>query len=202
MIYKCAEHPTNGVIKCKQCDWGAYEVKSGRNGLFFGCHLWSSSGCRGTKNIDENVGLQPLPKLVESKITSRAGKKWTLEEDINVVELVIDGKTLEEIALIKSRKASAIKARLLIWLEASDSRLRNIPNKKSVDYSKHDEAWNAEESNRLNALWQGDSNIIDITEIMQRPKHQIISELFDIGLIDIDSRHKEIVISYHSSKLF
>lgn len=201
MIYKCAEHPADGVIKCKQCDWGAYEVKSGRNGLFFGCHLWSSSGCRGTKSIDENLELQPLPKLVDSKITSRTGKKWTLEEDIDVVELVIAGKNVEEIAIIKGRKASAIKARLLIWIEDSNSRLKNVPNKKSIDYSKHDEPWNVAESNKLKLLWENNTDITDITEALQRPKHQIISELFDIGAVTIDSIHKKNVNSYHKSKL-
>ena len=106
---------------------------------------------------------------MDSKITSRTGKKWTLEEDIDVVELVIAGKNVEEIAIIKGRKASAIKARLLIWIEDSNSRLKNVPNKKSIDYSKHDEPWNVAESNKLKLLWENNTDITDITEALQRP---------------------------------
>lgn len=201
MTYKCANHPVDGVIKCPKCEWGAFEVKSGKNGLFLGCHLWSSSGCRGTQNIDDQNSLQPLPKIVTSEPLSRKGKKWSLEEDRSVVKLLNNGKTINEVADSLERKTSAIKARLLIWLQASDMRLHSNSQKKSTEYERNQEAWNIDESKKLELLWQKGDMIDEIADILKRPVHQIVSELFDIGLISINSEHLKVIDQYYESKM-
>jgi DNA helicase IV len=205
-IYNCENHPKDGVKRCKKCDLGAYEVKTGRNGNFFGCHLWMSTGCRGSESLSEISDLKPLSNFKSEslpdsiKVTgSRSGKKWTLEEDLLALTLFNSGSDIEEIGSQLRRKATAIQARFLRWIEMTEPRLQVEIAKKSVEYENHEEEWSEGERSKLLSLWEQNLNLIDITEKLQRPKHQIIQTLFELDELNLLSEHSIVIQKYHSA---
>jgi DNA helicase-4 len=206
-IYNCEIHPKNGVKRCKKCDLGAYEVKTGRNGNFLGCHLWISTGCRGSENLSEISELKPLPRIksdsmfkVSENVGMRSGKKWTLEEDLLALTLFISGSNLEEIGNELGRKATAIQGRFVRWIEMAEPRLQVQISKKSVEYENHEEDWTGTEKAQLLSLWEQTLSLVDITEKLQRPKHQIIHVLFGLEKISLTSEHSKIIESYYYTK--
>jgi len=206
-IYHCDNHPKDGVIRCKKCALGAYEVKAGKRGNFFGCHLWISTGCRGSDNLSEISNLKPLPRFksdsrLEITDTSgnRSGKRWTLEEDLLALSLFNSGKNLEDIGVELGRKATAIQGRFVRWIEMAEPRLQIQIVKKSVEYKNHEEEWSAVERTQLLSLWEQSLNLLEITEKLQRPKHQIIHTLFELEQIILNNEHTGIIENYYSTK--
>jgi DNA helicase-4 len=206
-IYSCENHTNDGVKRCKRCDLGAYEVKTGRNGNFFGCHLWMSTGCRGSENLSEVSDLKPLPKIQSDSLSSqdksvdnRSGKRWTLEEDLLALSLFDEGLDIQEIAVELQRKASAIQGRFVRWIELADPKLQVQIEKKSVDYKNHEQVWTDPDRNKLLSLWESGIDLIDIMEKLERPKHQIINALFELDVFDLNLQHSKIIENYYSSK--
>lgn len=204
-IYHCDFHRRDGVKRCKKCHLGAYEVKSGKNGNFFGCHLWLSTGCRGSENLSEATNLKPLPKIQSNKKTSTGtsktgalAKKWTLEEDLLALNLFSEGKTLEEIAKELGRKATAIKGRFVRWIELSDKKLKITDEKKSTEYANHNQEWSTSERSQVAKLWEENQNLLEIIEKLKRPKYQIIYMLFELQKIDLKIEHIEIIKDYYA----
>ena len=72
--------------------------------------------------------------------------------------------------------------------------------KKSVDYENHEEEWADFERNELLSLWEKEINLIEITEKLQRPKHQIIHALFESNVFEMNSQHQQIIEDYYASK--
>jgi len=206
-IYNCENHPKDGVKRCKKCDLGAYEVKTGRNGNFFGCHLWMSTGCRGSESLSEISDLRPLPKIKSDSVSgvsevsgSRSGKKWTLEEDLLALTLFNSGNDLEEIGDQLGRKATAIQGRFVRWIEMAEPRLQIQISKKSVEYENHEDEWTEPQKVQLLSLWEQTLSLVDITEKLQRPKHQIIITLFELDQFELSDKHIKAVEDHYSLK--
>lgn len=204
-IYNCENHPKDGVKRCKKCDLGAYEVKVGKNGNFLGCHLWISTGCRGSENLSEVSALKPLPKIKfePSSIgtdmsNNRSGKKWTLEEDLLALALFNDGKNLKEIGDQLGRKTTAIQGRFVRWIEMVEPKLQISITKKSIEYENHEEEWTDTEKTALLSLWEKNLSLVEVTEKLKRPKHQVISTLFELDSFEFNHRYEEIIKNYHS----
>ena len=206
-IYCCKSHPNDGVKRCKKCDFGAYEVKSGRNGNFFGCHLWISTGCRGSESLSELSELKPLssPKSEFNTATSetrgdRSGKRWTIEEDLMALSLFNEGSNIDEISQHLGRKATAILGRFVRWIEITDPRLQIQITKKSVEYDNHEEEWTELEKDSLLSLWEQALSLVDITEKLQRPKYQVIIALFELNQFDLNETHIKAIKNHYSLK--
>jgi hypothetical protein len=206
-IYNCENHPKDGVKRCKKCDLGAYEVKAGRNGNFFGCHLWMSTGCRGSESLSEISDLKPLSKIKSESVSglsgvsgSRSGKRWTLEEDLLALTLFNGGNDLEEIGARLGRKATAIQGRFVRWIEMAEPRLQVDIVKKSVEYENHEEEWTEPERAQLLSLWEQALSLVDITEKLQRPKYQVIVTLFELDQFELSDKHIKAVEDHYLLK--
>lgn len=217
VIYSCEFHPGGGVKRCKKCFFGAYEVKSGKRGNFFGCHLWSSTGCLGTEDIPEDTDLRPLPKkagisrapkessklVQETKIEplSRNGRRWTREEDLLAVELFNSGFGLEEIAENLGRRITAIRGRLVNWIQLVEPRLDFQIAKRSSVYERHDQQWTDVEREELLRLWREERELLEITETLQRPKHQLLLMLFELNQFKIGTEHVDVINKHYGVDL-
>ena len=206
-IYNCVNHPKDGVKRCKKCKLGAYELKSGRNGRFYGCHLWKSTGCQGSEALSELSNLGPLPKTksdsaseLNDVVGNRSGKRWTLKEDLLALSLFNSGNDFGVIGDQLGRKATAIRSRLLKWIEMTEPRLQiHIPD-KSVEYKNHEEEWTESERQHLLSLWTQNLSLVDITERLQRPKHQIINTLFELDQFELGDKHMKAVEKHYLLK--
>ena len=205
------------VKRCKKCDLGAYEVKSGKNGNFFGCHLWISTGCRGSETLSDVSKPTKEPAIrseikssqvtsvversvVEPSVVDRSGKKWKLEEDLLALSLFTNGRGLEEIAIHLGRKATAIQGRFVRWIEMADPRLQIQITKKSVEYDNYENVWTESERVELLRFWKESLDLVEITEKLQRPKHQIIAKLFEMDVFVFGQEHISSVKYHHLEK--
>lgn len=77
-----------------------------------------------------------LKELRSNEYTSNAGTKWTIDEDKNLVQEIVDNKSYEEIALEHKRTISSIKLRVIshiIYPKYKDDIENNI-EKISIEY--------------------------------------------------------------------
>ena len=77
-----------------------------------------------------------LKELRSNEDTSNAGTKWTIDEDKNLVQEIVDNKSYEEIALEHKRTILSIKVRVIshiIYPKYKDDIENNI-EKISIEY--------------------------------------------------------------------
>jgi hypothetical protein len=166
-----------------------------------------STGCRGSESLSEISDLRPLPKIKSDSVSgvsevsgSRSGKKWTLEEDLLALTLFNSGNDLEEIGDQLGRKATAIQGRFVRWIEMAEPRLQIQISKKSVEYENHEDEWTEPQKVQLLSLWEQTLSLVDITEKLQRPKHQIIITLFELDQFELSDKHIKAVEDHYSLK--
>ena len=166
-----------------------------------------STGCRGSESLSEISDLKPLSRIKSESVSevsvvsgSRSGKRWTLEEDLLALTLFNSGNDLEEIGDQLGRKATAIQGRFVRWIEMAEPRLQIQISKKSVEYENHEEEWTEPERVQLLSLWEQTLSLVDITEKLQRPKHQIIITLFELDQFELSNKHIKAVEEHHSLK--
>jgi hypothetical protein len=76
-----------------------------------------------------------LKELRSNEDTSNAGTKWTIDEDKNLVQEIVDDKSYEEIALEHKRTILSIKSRVIshiIYPKYKDDIENNIENYNSI----------------------------------------------------------------------
>jgi hypothetical protein len=77
-----------------------------------------------------------LKELRNNEGTSNAGTKWTIDEDKNLVQEIVDNKSYEEIALEHKRTILSIKSRVIshiIYPKYKDN-IENEIEKISIEY--------------------------------------------------------------------
>lgn len=77
-----------------------------------------------------------LKELRNNEDTSNAGTKWTIDEDKNLVQEIVDNKSYEEIALEHKRTILSIKSRVIshiIYPKYKDN-IENEIEKISIEY--------------------------------------------------------------------
>ena len=82
----------------------------------------------------------------------------------------------------------------------AEPRLQIQISKKSVEYENHEEEWTEPEMVQLLSLWEQTLSLVDITEKLQRPKHQIIITLFELDCFDMNDGHMKMVENHYTLK--
>ena len=82
----------------------------------------------------------------------------------------------------------------------AEPRLQIQIPKKSVEYENHEEEWTEPERVQLLSLWEQTLSLVDITEKLQRPKHQIIITLFELYQFELSNKHIKAVEEHYSLK--
>ena len=105
--------------------------------------------------------------------------------------------SLEEIAKRLGRKATAIQGRFVRWVEMAEPRLQIQITKKSVEYGNYGNEWTESERTELRRFWKERLDLVEITEKLQRPKHQIIATLFEMDVFVFGQEHVRSVKDHH-----
>ena len=89
----------------------------------------------------------------------------------------------------------------LTWFRNSQTGPRTKEDINScIEYENHEEEWTEPERVQLLSLWEQTLNLVDITEKLQRPKHQIILTLFELDCFDLNDGHVKMVKNHHLLK--
>ena len=222
--YVCAKHPTANHEKCPSCSWGSLIEKNSVNGPFLGCHLWISTKCKGSRSlnivgfesdfypsiISEPRKSEPVIETHSPKVTKavksvnsanpRNGKRWTKEEDLSLVEAFLAGTSPLDISRTIDRSPSAIRGRIIHWVEATNPRLQHKPLKMSKSYAKYGEPWNKADIEELLRLWNSEMGLLNICEKLQRPKLGVTYKLLELNEIAMNKDVRTYVEQAHTKK--
>jgi DNA helicase-4 len=222
--YVCAKHPTANHEKCPSCSWGSLIEKNSVNGPFLGCHLWISTKCKGSRSlnivgfesdlypsiISEPRKSEPVIETQSPKVSKavksvnstnpRNGKRWTKEEDLSLVEAFLAGTSPLDISRTIDRSPSAIRGRIIHWVEATNPRLQHKPLKMSKSYAKYGEPWNKADIEELLRLWNSEMGLLNICEKLQRPKLGVTYKLLELNEIAMNKDVRTYVEQAHIKK--
>lgn len=84
-----------------------------------------------------------------SAIYPRNGKRWNIDEDSSLVEAFLRGNSPVNISKLVERSPSAVRGRIIYWVETSNPRLQFRPLKMSKSYARHGEGWTKSECDEL-----------------------------------------------------
>ena len=141
---------------------------------------------------------QSLRNAPESAIQTtepeRHGQKWDYEEDLSLVQKVIDGETISQIASESDRKESAIEARLAKWLVHASIDVTNVSpsttNLSGVD-------WDDSKDDLLFELWESDSDIEEIADELDVSVFKIALLLIQYDLVEVDDAFVDAIENFY-----
>lgn len=194
--YQCHNHKELQLMDCPKCKWGVLQERKGLFGSFYGCHLWSSTKCKGRAN-DKSSNNKSLNNSKKNKpnfnnlspdeisLDSRVGTKWSYEEELLIFRMYESKSSWEEMEKRTGRKRSAIVGRIVNNLEKSSQRLSEVINKKSVYYENYQRDWTVQEIEHLTAYWKKEISMSQITEKLQKSKYECLHKLVELGEVKI-----------------
>jgi len=209
-IYVCLKHPEVHLPHCPKCSWGALTLIKIQSGHFLGCHLWISTRCKGSRSLNQVVALPNIiPELEDEPVfdsltigdENRKGAKWSLEEDLSLVNLYAAGQDIHVIASIFGRTPSALKSRLTNWVEISYPALQEKPVRLAKEFANYSQPFSPAESQSLIENWLAEVKITDLCNLLERPKHVIIFALMSVRVLLPNQETETHIKEYYSKKL-
>jgi hypothetical protein len=135
-----------------------------------------------------------------SAIYPRNGKRWNINEDSSLVEAFLKGNSPVEISRLVERTPSAIKGRIIYWVETSNPRLQFRPLKMSKSYARHGKDWTNSECDELKRLWASEISLLNLCEKLQRPKLGVTYKLLEMGFISMNKETLKVVEKFYAKK--
>ena len=157
---------------------------------------WALIAPREEQESFSSEGFVPTyPEETKPANTSRAGLKWTMEEDLKLVKSCVDGVDFEELALILGRTVSALQSRMAKWyLHVAIGKLAT--HHDSVSFS--EDAWSEEKLSSLLNIWDQDLSIEEIAENLDVSLFRVATQVVINDLIIFDNQFVEVVHSYYA----
>lgn len=143
---------------------------------------------------DHEVDIVDGNSVIDDEIPERNGMKWSYDEDYSLIENLIDGLSLADIASESGRKISALQARLAKWY------LVATYGKDSIEHSETSfsgDGWNDEKLDALFDLWNGDMELHEISSELEAKLFRIATEAIKHDLVEIDHAFLNAVEDYY-----
>jgi DNA helicase-4 len=135
-----------------------------------------------------------------SAIYPRNGKRWNIDEDSSLVEAFLLGNSPVNISKLVDRSPSAVRGRIIYWVETSNPRLQFRPLKMSKSYARHGEGWTKSECDELKRLWESEISLLNLCEKLQRPKLGVTYKLLEMGIISMNKDTLKEVEKFYRKK--
>jgi hypothetical protein len=126
-----------------------------------------------------------LKELRSNEETSNAGTKWTIDEDKQLVQEIVDNKSYEELALEHKRTILSIKSRVIshiIYPKYKDN-IENEIEKISIEYKIDNELI----IKYINKLKKNNNNTVLDTKIDNKDVLEYLRQL-DIKVNDLNTK--------------
>jgi hypothetical protein len=127
------------------------------------------------------------------QISSRSGTKWSFEEDIFLVEQIIQGTDIEQIAIQSGRSVSALQSRLAKWFVVASFGAGSV-DLASVSFS--GDGWNDEKVDQLFELWN-ELGLEELASKLEVSLFRIATQAIRHDLVEIDDEFLSAVNSFY-----
>ena len=129
----------------------------------------------------------------EVQTSARSGTKWSLEEDLSLVESAIQGTSIEKIAIKTERSISALQSRLAKWfvvatfgVESSDLASANFSG----------DGWDDEKVDLLFELWN-EMEMEELASELEVSLFRVATQAIKYDLVEIDEEFRRAVKSFY-----
>jgi ATP-dependent DNA helicase PIF1 len=127
---------------------------------------------------------------------SRSGSKWTLEEDLDCLNLYDGGSSIKEIASKYERTSSAVLTRITSWIIQSESRFKVQTSILAADCERKGMDWNPREIKTLYELFASANSVDEMVKKMKRPAYEIANKCVEIGLLMATKETRSLIESH------
>jgi hypothetical protein len=139
----------------------------------------------------ENSRETSAIKLIEPE---RHGQKWNYVEDLALVQQIIRGGSISQVALESGRKESAIEARLARWLLHVTVDMTNTTSStKNLDGID----WDDYKDDLLFELWESDIDIEEIADELNVSVFKIALLLIQYDLVEVDDAFVDAIEDFY-----
>ena len=129
----------------------------------------------------------------EELSSARSGTKWSLEEDLSLVESAIQGTSIEKIAIKTGRSISALQSRLAKWfvvatfgVESSDLASANFSG----------DGWDDKKVDLLFELWN-EMEMEELASELEVSLFRVATQAIKYDLVEIDEEFRRAVKSFY-----
>jgi hypothetical protein len=131
---------------------------------------------------------------IQTTEPERHGQKWDYEEDLSLVQKIISGETISQIALESGRKESAIEARLAKWLLHVSTDVTNATTSRA-NFNGVD--WDDSKDDLLFELWESDTDIEEIADELDVSVFKIALLLIQYEAVEIDDAFVDAIEDFY-----
>ena len=139
-------------------------------------------------------------EIIQSTSTAekpaRSGSKWSLEEDLDCLELYDSGSSINEIASKYARTPSAILTRITSWIIQSESRFNVQTSILAVDCERKGMDWNPKEIKSLYELFTSAKTVDEIVVNLKRPAYEVANKCVELGLLIATKKTRSLIESH------
>jgi hypothetical protein len=126
----------------------------------------------------------------------RSGAKWSLEEDLDCLELYDGGSSIKEIASKYSRTPSAILTRITSWIIQSESRFKVQTSILAADCERKGMDCNPKEIRSLYELFTSAKTVDEIVVNLKRPAYEVANKCVELGLLIATKKTRSLIESH------
>ena len=147
-------------------------------------------------NLAQSHFESPI-SYVESSVpqeSSRAGSKWSFDEDYSLVEQMIAGIEIEHISKESGRSISALHSRLAKWYVIAIFGTASV-ELTSATFS--GDGWGDDKIDLLYELWNQDFEIDEIASELEVSLFRIATQAIKLDLVEIDDAFLNAVQSFY-----
>jgi ATP-dependent DNA helicase PIF1 len=134
------------------------------------------------------------PRVAERP--NRSGQKWSLEEDLDCLDLYDSGSSINEIATKYERTPSAVLTRVAGWIIQSDSRFKTQTAILAADCERKGMDWNPREIKSLYELFASANTVDEIVVNLRRPAYELANKCVELGLLTVTKKTRSLIESH------
>ena len=146
-------------------------------------------------NARDEVG-EIVQNTVTAEKPARSGSKWSLEEDLDCLDLYDSGSSINEIASKYARTPSAILTRITSWIIQSESRFKVQTSILAADCERKGMDWNPKEIKSLYELFTSAKSVDEIVVNLKRPAYEVANKCVELGLLIATKKTRSLIESY------
>lgn len=131
---------------------------------------------------------------------NRSGSKWTLEEDLDCLNLYDCGSSIHEIASKYERTSSAVLARITGWIIQSESRFKVHTSILAADCARKGMDWNPKEIKTLYELFISANSVDEMVIKLGRPAYEVANKCVELGLLLATNKTRSLIESHWAAQ--